>query len=144
MAEEIRSFAVTIPAGTAIAAPLLTNLAMPTRVVDEIDIVIPPGPNGLVGFAIAAAGVSVIPYNANAWIIGSGESIRWPLAIPITSGAWQFKGYNTGVFDHTIQIRFLLSQVTKRTPTVARLISNADLSGNLTPETVLPLVPSQP
>ena len=108
MAFEYRTFAVAIPAGTAIAAPQITNLAMPARIVRAVRIRIPPGPNGQVGFALGAAGVRIIPYGANQWLVGNDEIIDWPLEGQISSGAWQFQGYNLGANVHTIYVSFAL------------------------------------
>src|SRR2546427_11360384 len=116
-AREIQAFTVTIPAGTPAAVPQVTNLTMPARIVERVEVVVPSGWNGLAGFALGAAGQPVIPYNRGAWIVASGETLAWDLADQISSGAWQLFGYNTGLFAHTLQIRFLLSLVSDQLAT---------------------------
>ena len=106
MAREVYSFPVTIPAGTLESAPLTFNLTTPPRAVVEIDVRIPPGPRGLVGFAISAAGAQVLPTNLGEWFIGDNEPLSWPLKSPIDSGAWQLTGWNTGQYDHTLYVVF--------------------------------------
>lgn len=106
---EIQTFEVTIPPGTLKAAPQISNLAMPARIVNRIEIVVPPGCNGLVGFALGAAGQPVLPYNAGAFVVASGETIGWDLIGQIESGAWQCFGYNTGIYSHTLYLRFYLA-----------------------------------
>lgn len=108
MADEVRSFAVTVPAGTAKASPQTTSLTMPARLVRSVRVRIPPGPAGTVGWALGAAGVRVLPWGAAQWIVGDNESIEWPLSRQITSGAWQLQAYNTGVYDHTLYVTFQL------------------------------------
>jgi len=108
MAAEVRNFAVTVPAGTAITAPQVTDLAMPARVVRKIRVRIPPGPSGAVGWALGAAGERVLPWGPGQWIVADDEAIEWELVDQITSGAWQLQAYNTGVFDHTLYITFLV------------------------------------
>ena len=108
MAREIRSFAVTTPAGTAAASPLLTEIPFPPRTVDSVQIRVPPGPAGSVGFTLSLAGVPVIPCNLGEWIITDDEVIDWDLTGYPDSGAWQLTTYNTGQLDHTIYVRFLL------------------------------------
>lgn len=105
-ATEIRSFTVSCPAGTAIAAPQTTNLVMPVRVVDHIRIRIPPGPNGVMGFAIGAAAVPIFPVGAGNWIVASDEVIDWEPRNQIDSGAWQVQMYNTGIYPHAILLQF--------------------------------------
>lgn len=111
MAEEVRAFQATFPAGTLQSAPLRIALTMPVRKVDVLEIVIPPGPSGLMGFAITMGGVSVLPIQPGTYVITDNETITWQLSGYPTSGAWQIAGYNTDVFDHTVYMRWLLDQV---------------------------------
>lgn len=107
-ATEVREFTVTCPPGTPVAAPQVTDIAMPARVVDSIRIRIPPGPNGFMGFAIGAAGVTFIPVGSAQFIVASDEVIDWVLPDQMTSGAWQVQMYNTGIFPHTIYLTFIV------------------------------------
>lgn len=128
MAAEIRSFTVATPLGTAKAAPQVSNLTMPTRVVRKIEIRVPPGPNGELGFAIGMAGQAIIPYNAGEWFVTSDEVVVWEFDTGLDSGAWQCQTYNTGNYDHTIQIRFYLDLVTSKSGgTGITFIPTADL-----------------
>lgn len=111
MATEVRSFAATLPAGTLDSAPATIELAMPARIVSGVRVRIPPGPSGAVGWALGSAGVRVLPWGDQQWIVGDDEVIEAPLTGQITSGAWQLIGYNTGLFDHTIYVTFLLDPV---------------------------------
>lgn len=108
MAVEIRQFTVTIPAGTAPGVPVRADVSFPPRVVDRVEIRVPPGPSGLMGFALQNSGVTVIPYNSDAFIVTADEVIGWDLTGYITSGSWQVLGYNTDTNDHSVFIRFLL------------------------------------
>lgn len=108
MADEVRTFTVSIPAGTLSTAPQVTDLTMPARIVTEVRVRVPPGPAGTVGFALAAAGVSIIPWNAGAWLVANDETVTLPLANQLTSGAWQLRAYNVGVFAHALYVTFLL------------------------------------
>lgn len=108
MAREVRTFAVTIPAGTLKASPLVEDLDMPARLVLGVRVRVPPGPSGLVGWALGAAGVPILPWGPDEWIVADDEVIEWPLAGQIESGAWQLHGYNLGVYDHTVYVTFML------------------------------------
>lgn len=105
---EVRAFVAVIPAGTAQAAPVTVALAMPPRVVTSVTLRIPPGPNGEMGFRLGSSGGTIIPDNAGAWIIASDEVIAWTLEDQITSGAWELSGYNTGQYDHSVYVRFVV------------------------------------
>lgn len=108
MAREVRRFPVTIPASTPKASPQVTNLSFPFRVVRELEVRIPPGPRGEVGFAIGGSGQPVIPVEAGAYLVTDDEIIRWPLDGFWDSGSWQMTAYNTGRFPHTLEVRFLV------------------------------------
>ena len=109
MAQEIYEFQVSTPAGTQQAAPQVTELPMPPRLVNQVEIRIPPGPRGELGFALGAAGMPVIPRAAGTFVVTDDERIVWPLEGQIDSGAWECFTYNTGAFPHTVYLRFLVS-----------------------------------
>lgn len=108
MAREVRNFAVTVPNTTPIASPITANLTMPARQVDRVKVRVPPGPGGTVGFALALSGVPIIPWQAGQWIVADNEVVDLPLEGYPSSGAWQLRAYNTGVYDHTLYVLFYL------------------------------------
>jgi hypothetical protein len=107
VAREVRNFSVTVPAGTQSSSPQVTALTMPARIVRKVRVRVPPGPAGLVGWALGAAGQRVLPWGAGEWIVADNEVIEWELEDQIESGAWQLQAYNTGVYDHTLYVTFL-------------------------------------
>lgn len=109
MATEIRQYTLAIPAGTLATAPATLDTSFPARVVDRIEIVVPAGPNGTVGFKILNSDVQIIPYGSDEWVVTSNESISWDLDGYIDSGSWQLAAYNGGINQHSIYIRYLLS-----------------------------------
>lgn len=128
MAQVIRRFTATIPAGTAKLAPVTVNLSFPPMNVSEIEVVIPPGPRGQMGFKMAMAGVQVFPYSGDDYIVTDNETLHWPIEDAPTSGAWQVIGYNTGAFDHSIEVRFLCELASQGAPVEPQPISNESLS----------------
>lgn len=114
MPAEVRTFTVTTPAGTLVAAPLITALTMPARTVRHVRVRIPPGPNGQLGFALGMAGVPVIPTNVGQWIVGNDEVIEWDVDGAPNSGAWQLITYNLGANVHTLYVTFSLDLVQSR------------------------------
>jgi len=132
MAQEVRRFAVTIPAGTAKATPQATDLSFPARIVRELEIRIPPGPRGEVGFQLGAAGQPVLPFNAGAFITGDDEVINWTLDGFWDSGSWTMFAYNTGVFTHTLEVRFLVDipqEVAAAQTTIPSLVGATSSAG---------------
>jgi hypothetical protein len=134
VAIEVHKFAVTIPAGTLQANAQVTNLTFPPREVTEVEIIVPPGPRGTVGFQLAAAGNQLLPYEPGAFFVTDNEQIRWRVEEQITSGAWQLIAYNTGQFAHTLEIRFLVDLIGPAVGNPAPVV----------PGPTLPLPPEQP
>ena len=131
MADEVRVYAVTVPAGTTKAVPLVSQLPMPPRLVRSLQVLVPPGPAGLVGFQIAAGGQAILPYNDAQWIVTDREVIDWPLEGMPEAGAWALRAYNLGRFDHTLSIRMLLGLPGLKTPSPPLPLSSATLGGVL-------------
>lgn len=107
-AAEIRSFTVTIPAGTQVAAPVTTSVSFPARVVTGVHWSVPPGPSGLMGWRLSmSGGVAVIP-TGGGWIIADNDADTWELLGQPDSGGWEVTGYNTDIYDHAVFLDFLL------------------------------------
>lgn len=127
MAVEIREFQVTVPAGTAQSAGWSQAIMFPARVVDQINIRVPPGPNGQLGFAIGTSGMPVIPAQLGAWIIANDQEIDWPLNGYWDSGSWEVFAYNLGNYPHTLYLTFLLSLVQAQ-PAAVKPLTPVDIS----------------
>lgn len=111
MAQEIREYAVTIPAGTPKTAPVTVSIAFPERVVVGIVWKVPAGPSGLMGWQLTSAGAPVIPIQPQTYIVTDNQTATWDLEDYLDSGNWQVTGYNTGVYPHTVYFTFLLDLV---------------------------------
>jgi len=127
VASEVYTFQATIPAGTAQATPFRQSLTIPVRKVDTLEIVVPPGPSGQMGFAITMGGVNVLPLQSGQYIVTDDQKITWPIENLPTSGAWQLTGYNTDVWPHTVYLWFLVDQVSM--PGTQPLLTSVSLSG---------------
>lgn len=138
MADEVRQFTISVPAGTLATAPATFLMTMPPREVEALQIIVPPGPSGLVGFAVLVGGVQVIPYLSDPWIITAGENITWPLDRMPNSGSWAVRAYNTGTTAHSVYFRWLLRYVSS----AARVLGAATLDeatiNALAPASVIP------
>jgi hypothetical protein len=104
----VYEFQPTTPHGTLQSAPHVESFTMPPLEVQWIQWVVPPGPQGNLGWQITCSGEVVIPQNG-AWIVTDNEKNSWELDEQITSGSWGFRGYNSGQYDHTVYLRFLLN-----------------------------------
>lgn len=107
---QVYEFDCLIPAGTLITAPVTVAMTMPNRRIIAIEIKVPPGPNGSMGFQIGASGRQIIPANLGSYIVTSDETLTWDQVDQIDSGAWQLFGYNNGSYPHTVYVRFVVDQ----------------------------------
>lgn len=139
MATEIRAFAVQIPANTPVSAPVTIPVVFPPRTVIQLDWQVPPGPSGLMGWALTVAGQPVIPRNPGAYIVTDNRTESWPLENYPDQGQWQVTGYNTDIYPHTVYLDFLLDLNSAPTGTPAQ-IPSTDLSSPL-PGGSLPALP---
>lgn len=127
MASEIRSFQVTIPANTPQTAPITQSVAFPPRTVTAVRWKVPPGPSGLMGWALTYAGNPAIPRVQGTYIVTDNDADTWGLEGYPDQGNWSVTGYNTDIYDHTVYLDFLLDQNTAPDTTTPQ-IPNADLS----------------
>lgn len=111
MAQEIREFAVTVPAGTPLATPAVTSIAFPERQVRAISYRVPPGPSGLMGWRLTSAGAAVIPIQPNTYIVTDNQADKWQLEGYLDSGNWAVTAYNTGIYPHTVYLTFELDLI---------------------------------
>lgn len=115
MADRVEYFAVVIPTGTTPANPFSKNLIFAQGNVTEIDVRIPGGPVGLMGFQINAGGTQYVPRTQGEFIVEDDNYLRFPLDSAINSGDWSLTGFNTGSFPHTVYLTFMVNELT--TPT---------------------------
>jgi hypothetical protein len=93
-----------VPAGTAVASPLTFVLPLPASVIRSIDVIVPPGPHGLVGFAIYYGSDQMAPARQGSWVIVDNDRVSFVPPRSCTSGAWSLVAYNQGIYDHTLYV----------------------------------------
>lgn len=108
------NFEITVPLKTAKSAPLVENTRFAAGEVVKIEVVIPGGSAGLVGFAIASSKQPIIPLNAGAFIIGDAEPFTRDLEGYPNSGDWQVFAYNEDIYAHSLQVRFSVKEIPPR------------------------------
>lgn len=118
MATLIRQFTATIPSGTAMDDPATIPLDIPALVVESIDLEVPHGPAGLMGFYLSLGGQQAIPWDVGEWIVWDGRADSWPISDYSTAGTWAVVGYNLGDYDHDVTVRFhITDQAATNVPT---------------------------
>lgn len=122
MASRIEAPAVTVAAGTAIATPATTALTWRDGTVERVEVLVPPGPSGLVGFRILHSGQQVIPFQGTDWIITDNEKLSWDIDGYPTGGKWAIRAYNTDIYPHTLYFRFLIREFGLAVPAPVTLV----------------------
>lgn len=116
MAQEVRRYTATFPAGTPILAPVTVAVSFPPRTVTAIDWRIPPGAQGVMGWQLAMGGVQVLPTQSALWVVDDGTSGTFTLDGYPDSGSWQVIGYNTGAYPHSVFLTFHCNSVSRPAP----------------------------
>lgn len=111
MSDRIEWFSVTIPPNTPKTAPITVPCVFQQGNVIEVDIKVPPGPSGNVGFFVAAGGSQYIPRTPGSFVIPDNDYITWPLANAINSGSWAVVAYNTDIYPHMLQFLFQINEL---------------------------------
>lgn len=122
MAERIEIVDVTIPAGTALATPVTVALNIPDGIIQRIEQRWPPGTAGLVGLRIRHSSQVIIPMNGTAWLVSEDEVVSWPVEGFPTGNKWSVQGYNTDIYQHTIQFRLLVAEIPRPLPGPVQLV----------------------
>lgn len=125
MAVEIRTYGVTVPAQTPVSANWSQTITFPARTVDQINVRVPPGPRGQLGFSIGTSGMPLVPAGPGVWIVTDNQEIEFPLDSVPNSGSWEVFAYNTGNYPHTIYLTFLLDLVQNTTQATAPIAADA-------------------
>ena len=103
---------MTIPAGTARAAPASLSVAFSDGIPRRLTITVPPGPSGLLGFQVAQSGQAIIPRTPGAFVIADDRVIQWDLDGYPDAGRYSIIGYNTDLYDHTLYVEFEVDELT--------------------------------
>jgi hypothetical protein len=111
MASRVEIFDVTVPALTPVSAPFVATMTFDIGEVERVEIIVPPGPSGLVGFGILHSGESVLPREPARFVKADAEVISWPLNDAPTAGRWGVRAYNLDIFPHTLYFRWLVHEI---------------------------------
>lgn len=105
MALRVFQFACKIPAATPQAAPVTVPIAIDNWQLQLIDLEVPAGASGLMGFYVANNGVQWIPATPGAYLVWDNVQQSWYMEDQPNASGWSVVGYNTGYYDHTVTIR---------------------------------------
>ena len=107
MTIQVQHFAHTIPNTATTASPYVGQMQLGVFKVDWVEVGVPDGVNGVVGFYIASSHVQVVPFppgSSTVWVVSNDRVFHWDLTDQPDSGDWQFYAYNTGGYSHTLTV----------------------------------------
>jgi len=100
------SYALTVPAGTPVDAPLEVDVAIDNLILADVGIQIPDGPCGLTGIAFEFSNQLILPWDeGTGWIQGNNLVADFQVGLEVGPGNLQVLMYNTGAYDHTFYVR---------------------------------------
>lgn len=117
MAIRVLPFTALIPAGTLAANPVKVPINLDGWVLQRLDLEVPPGPAGLMGFQVFNNGVAFIPYGAGQWFVWDDVKETYYLDDQPTASGWAIVGYNDGAYDHTVTVRCHVIPAQAQAPT---------------------------
>lgn len=116
MARYVYQYSVTIPAGTEETAPATSDIDLDNYDIESIDLEVPPGPAGLMGFAVFNNGQRWLPVGDNAWLVWDDVQQSWYLSDQPNASGWAIVGYNTGTYDHAVTVRMHVNPTNANSP----------------------------
>lgn len=116
MALRVFQFACTITAGTPRTAPLTIPIDLDNWELESLDLEVPAGPSGLMGFAVFNNGVQWIPASVGAFLVWDDTNQSWFMQDQPNASGWSIVGYNDGFYDHTVTVRFHVNPPAVATP----------------------------
>lgn len=110
---------VSTPAGTTIAAPQDTVIALGTMILLEIHLVIPPGHSGLTGWQTRLANVQVVPFGPlGTFIRGDDDKLDFTFERVVGNGL-VVRTYNLGQYAHEHLCRMKITDLPTPEPAPA-------------------------
>lgn len=104
-------FTVNVPAGTAQNAPQTTQLPIPDSWVYEIEVQVPDGPAGLMGFCLTYANTPIIPWaNSLTFLTVENYEKTFPVEAQMGKGL-ACVAFNNGDWPHLIFLRVLTTPI---------------------------------
>lgn len=122
MATRYETPQLVVPANTPILAPVQAPLYANRAAIEQLEVLVPPGPSGLVGFAFWHSSRQVIPKIDGTWIIADGETVRIQIADLNPFPNWTIRAYNLDSYPHTLYVRVALDDTVTVVPDTVPLI----------------------
>lgn len=122
--------AMTIPAGTPVATPVILPIPTGDIWLENIRYYVPPGNSLLAGWYLAMGNIPILPWGGNfAWFVEDNTYDTLEVQDEF-QGNLNFVAYNLDVYSHTVALRIkfqFISTIGQQAETLA-VISSSDVS----------------
>lgn len=122
MSDHLYWYSNTIPANTPITALFTAPMVFNAANVENIQVIVPPGPAGSVGWQIQYGGGTFIPLSTGQFIVAEAFTFDFPQNKAPNGGNWTFAAYNNDYVPHLIQVGFYANDFVTAPTTSAPLI----------------------
>lgn len=112
MAQRIIPFTVQVNPGSSPAAPVAHALNFGAADVVQIDVMVPPGPAGFVGFFVGNGGGQYVPEGIGEYIVADDKYLIFPVEGGPNNGNWNVTAYNQGNYTHNLYVYFHVNNIT--------------------------------
>lgn len=140
MPPRVYNLTFTVPAGTNSFAPLVMPWVTEDNVIQDIELMVPPGHNGLTGIRVSKGDVQLLPWSPNTFIVANNYNRVFAVGAYIPTGDLTVQGYNQGAYAHSFFLRMTVTNRELPAGQSGSLMSQAVLAGTI-PVTPDPLSP---
>lgn len=109
MPPRVYDIAFTVPAGTPRNNPVSMPWVTEDNTIEDIELEIPPGHNGLTGIRVVKGGVQLIPWSAGTWIVANDYNRVFSIGAYLPTSDVTLQAYNTGAYPHTFYLRMTVT-----------------------------------
>jgi hypothetical protein len=97
----VRTLQATVAAGVTAAAPAAQSWDVGPATLRRLEITVPNGHNGLTGIAFVVGGSRVVPFDADEWLVGNGQTFVFSPDLQLAGGVISVVQFNLGDFPHS-------------------------------------------
>lgn len=111
MADRYEQFGFIAAAGNGSNAYSVGQCQFNPGIVTQVDVTIPTGADGIMGFQVWSGESPVVPFQQGSFLLRSGGTWSFPVGNQPASGSWQLAFYNTDYVGHGIWALFYVNEV---------------------------------
>ena len=132
MLPRVYDIAFTVPAGTPQNSPVSQTWTTEDNIIEDIELEIPPGHNGLTGIRILKGDTQLLPFSTGAFIVANDYGRVFPIGVYLPTSDITLQGFNTGNYPHTFYLRMTVTNYDQSAAAVANPASAVLSAGSVT------------